>query len=81
MTRRTRVFVLIGAILGAVVGLIYSVSLDEVCIGGGDVFACGYSSFFGWEIAPLAAWALWTTIGIMGGALVGLLSARVTRRK
>jgi hypothetical protein len=80
MSRRTRIFVLVGAILGAVVGLAYSVTLDEVCIGGGDVFACGYRSFFGWEIAPVAASALWTAIGVVGGGLVGPLAARTTRR-
>jgi hypothetical protein len=80
VTRSTGILVLVGATLGAVVGLIYSVSLDEVCIGGGDVFACGYSSFFGWEIAPLASWALWTAIGAATGATVGLVAARVTRQ-
>lgn len=72
-------FMLVGAILGVVLGLVYNASLDEVCIGGGDAFACGYSSFFGWEIAPLAAWGLWTAIGAPTGAAVGLLALRVTR--
>ena len=71
---------LVGAILGGVVGLVYNSSLDEVCIGGGDVFACGYSSSFGWEIAPLAAWALWNAIGAAIGAATGLLTLRSTLR-
>ena len=73
--RRTWTFVLVGAILGAVVGLLYSLNLDEVCFGGrahgrGDVFACGYRSFVGWEIVPLAAWALWAAVGATVGSLL-----------
>ena len=73
-------FMLVGGIFGVALGLVYNASLDEVCIGGGDVFACGYSSFLGWEMAPLAAWALWTAIGAATGAAIGLLALRVTRR-
>jgi hypothetical protein len=80
MRQRKQTFVLVGAILGGVVGLVYSASLDEVCIGGGDVFLCGYSSFFGWEIAQLASWALWTAIGAAIGGVVGLTAARVSPR-
>ena len=78
--QRKQTFMLVGSILGGVVGLIYSVSLDEVCIGGGDVFSCGYRSFFGWEIVPLASWALWTGIGAAFGGIVGPIAARVSRR-
>ena len=78
--QRQRTFMLGGAGLIGAVGFVYSVSLDEVCIGGGDVFACGYRSFFGWEIAPLAAWALWTAIGAAIGGIVGLVAARASRR-
>lgn len=80
MGRRTWLFVVVAAALGAVVGPVYSVSLDEVCIGGGDVFACGYRSFFGWEIIPLAAWAVWTAIGVAIGGIVGFVANRATRR-
>ena len=80
MRRREWTFMLGGAGLIGAVGFVYSVTLDEVCIGRGDVFACGYSAFFGWEIAPLAAGALWTAIGASTGATVGLLALRVTRR-
>lgn len=78
--QREWAFMLGGAGLIGAVGFVYSVNLDEVCIGGGDAFACGYISFFGWEIAPLAAWALWTAIGAATGATIGLLALRVTRR-
>ena len=91
LRQRRDTFMLVGAIFGVVLGLLYNASLDEVCLGYGvsfeeirapvgDAFACGYSSFFGWEIAPLAAWALWTAIGAAIGATVGLLALRVTRR-
>jgi hypothetical protein len=80
MRQRKQTFVLVGAILGGVVGLVYSASPDEVCIGSGDVFLCGYSSFFGWEIAPLASWVVWTAIGAAIGGGVGLAAARVSQR-
>ena len=80
LRQRRDTFMLVGSILGGVIGLAYSASLDEVCIGGGDVFACDYRSFFGWEIAPLAAWALWTAIGAAIGVATGLLALRSTMR-
>jgi hypothetical protein len=80
LRQRRDTFMLVGAILGGVLGLGYNASLDEVCIGGGDVFACGYSSFFGWEIAPLAAWGLWTAIGAAMGTILGLFATRVSWR-
>jgi len=69
--RRESMLMFVGAGLIGAVGFAYGVSLDEVCIGGGDVFACGYRSFFGLEIAPMAAWALWTAIGAVIGSLLG----------
>ena len=79
--QREWTFMLGGAGLIGTVGFVLGVvGFDEFCIGGGDVFSCDYNSFFGWEIAPLAGWALWTGIGALMGGFLGRWTAAMMRR-
>jgi hypothetical protein len=70
VTRRTWILVLVGAILGVAFGLVYVLLFDPLCGCEGIPEQCS---------CPLAV-SVWTAIGIVGGGLVGLLAARVTRR-
>jgi hypothetical protein len=78
--RRDWTFVLGGGGLMGTAGFVVGVALDEFTIWSGDVGSGPYNSFFGWAIAPVAAWALWTAIGIAIGAAVGRLALRVPWR-
>ena len=68
--RRTWMLVLVGAILGVAFGLVYVLLFDPLCGCEGIPNRCS---------CPLAV-PVWTAIGIVGGGLVGLVAARVTRR-
>lgn len=78
--RREWTFTLGGAGLIGTVGFVFGVALDEFTIRSGDVGSGPYNSFFGWAIAPVAAWALWTAIGAAIGGVLGLIAARESRR-
>jgi hypothetical protein len=73
-------FELGGAGLIGTVGFCLGVALDEFTTQSGDVGSGPYNSFFGWAIAPAAAWALWTAIGAAIGGVLGLIAARESRR-
>ena len=79
--RRTWTFVLIGAILGAAIGLVYLDHFDLVCVPAPEVYGggCWHDEIFGWQPGSLAV-PVWIAIGIVGGAIVGVVAARVTRR-
>ena len=70
VARRTWFFVVVGAILGAALGLVYVLVFDPLC--GCEVLPAQCS-------CPLAV-PVWASIGVVGGGLVGLVAARVTRR-
>jgi hypothetical protein len=78
VSRRTWIFVGVGAILGTAVGLIYAVTFDieslcrfnvgpRPCVGVHD-------EIFGWQPGSLAV-PIWTVIGLVGGGLVGWVAA------
>lgn len=69
-----------GAGLIGTVGFCLGVALDEFTTQSGDTGSGPYNSFFGWAIAPAAAWALWTAIGAAIGGVLGLIAARESRR-
>ena len=70
VTRRTWIFVLVGAILGVAFGLVFVLLFDPLCRCEGIPERCS---------CPLAV-PLWTAIGVVGGGLVGLVADRATRR-
>ena len=77
MTRRTWTFVLVGAIVGTAVGLVYVIRYDPLCISpaiepGG--VSCQHDEIFGWQPGSLA-FPSWTLIGLMGGGLAGWVAA------
>jgi hypothetical protein len=51
--RRTR-FLILGAMCGVLVGLVYGFSLEELSVKGSLKVASPQSSFFGWEFAYMA---------------------------
>jgi hypothetical protein len=77
MTRRTWIFVGVGAILGAAVGLFYVTTFDLL-------YACAleipgpcpgvHDEIFGWQPGSLAV-PIWMVIGLAGGGLVGWVAA------
>jgi uncharacterized membrane protein YuzA (DUF378 family) len=77
MSTRVRTFVIVGAILGAAVGLVYVFRYDPLCASqaiesaGGS---CQHDEIFGWQPGSLAA-PIWTLIGLVGGGLVGWVAA------
>lgn len=81
MARRTWIFVLVGAILGVAVGLVYVTTFDLLCVPAPEVYGgvCTHDEIFGWQPGSLAV-PVWTAIGLEGGGLVGLVAARGTRR-
>jgi hypothetical protein len=77
VTRRTWIFVVVGAIVGTVVGLVYATTFDilYVCrfnVGQGCVGI--HDEVFGWQPGSLAV-PIWTLIGLVGGGLVGWIAA------
>jgi hypothetical protein len=77
--RRTSTFVLVGAILGAAVGLVYVIRYDPLCaspawILGPAPGGCEHDEIFGWQPGSLAV-PIWTLIGLVGGGLVGWVAA------
>jgi hypothetical protein len=79
--QREWTFMLGGAGLIGTVGFVFGViGFDEFCITSGDTGTCYFNSFFGWEIAPLAGWALWTGIGAVIGGLLGRWTASMSGR-
>ena len=75
--RRTSTFVLVGAILGAVVGLIYAIRYDPLCISPAvdpARVSCQHDEIFGWQPGSLAV-PIWTMIGLAGGGLVSWVAA------
>jgi hypothetical protein len=76
VTRRTWIFVVVGAFLGAAVGIVYGSTFDVLsmcarvegrCVGQHD-------EIFGWQSGLLAV-PIWTVIGLVGGGLVGWIAA------
>jgi hypothetical protein len=75
--RRTWIFVGVGAILGAAVGLFYVTTFDLS-------YACAlelpgpcrgvHDEILGWQPGALAV-PIWMVIGLMGGGLVGWVAA------
>jgi hypothetical protein len=78
---RTLMFVLVGAILGAAVGLFYVTTFDllYMCPGIPGPCAGTHDEIFGWQPGSLAV-PVWTAIGLVGGGLAGFVAARGTRR-
>jgi hypothetical protein len=76
-------FVLVGAILGAAVGLVYVLVYDPLCMCAlelpGPCGPCQHDEIIGWQPGSLAV-PIWTAIGVVGGVLVGFAGARLTRR-
>lgn len=70
-------FVLVVAILGAAVGLVYVIVYDPLCISpaiGSAGVSCQHDEIFGWQPSSLAV-PIWTLIGLVGGGLVGWVAA------
>lgn len=82
VTRRRGIFVLVAALLGAVVGLVYVLVYDPLCICPAISGPCGctHDEIFGWQPGALAA-PIWTAIGVVGGGIVGLAAGRVIRHR
>lgn len=79
MTRRTWIFVLVGASLGAAVGLVYVIVYDPLCASPTGILdpalgGCAHDEIFGWQPGTLAV-PIWTLIGLVGGGLVGWVVA------
>jgi hypothetical protein len=77
VTRSTSTFVLVGAILGAAVGLVYVIRYDPLRISPAIESAgvsCQHDEIFGWQPGSLAV-PIWTLIGLVGGGLVGWVAA------
>jgi hypothetical protein len=81
MDPRTRIFVSVGAFLGATVGLAYAMTYDLLCMCPGIPGACGCShdEIFGWQPGWLAH-PVWAAIGAISGVIVGLIADRALRR-
>lgn len=70
-------FVLVGAILGTAVGLVYVIRYDPLCISPAIESAgvsCQHDEILGWQPGSLAV-PIWTLIGLVGGGLVGWVAA------
>ena len=70
-------FVLLGAILGAAVGLVYVIRYDPLCVSPAIESAsdsCQHDEIFGWQPNSLAV-PIWTLIGLVGGGIVGWVAA------
>ena len=71
-------FVLVVAILGAAVGLMYVIVFDPLCMYPiGERMAtprCAHDEIFGWQPGSLAV-PIWTLIGLVGGGLAGRIAA------
>jgi hypothetical protein len=76
VTRRTGTFVLVGAILGAAVGLVYVIRYDVTYMCSGIPGPCAgtHDEIFGWQPSSLAV-PIWILIGLVGGGLVGWVAA------
>jgi hypothetical protein len=76
VTRRTWIFVGVGAILGAAVGLFYVTTFDVLYMCPGIPGPCAgtHDEIFGWQPGSLAV-PIWTVIGLVGGGLVGWVTA------
>jgi uncharacterized membrane protein YuzA (DUF378 family) len=76
VTRRTWIFVGIGAILGAAVGLVYVLKYDVLFMCQAVEGRCfgTHDEIFGWQPGSLAV-PIWTLIGLVGGGLVGWVTA------
>ena len=77
MTRRILLFVLVGAILGGIVAVVYVLNFDVAgacqTYGGGRCYI-SHDEIFGWQPGSLAL-PVWTAIGLVGGGLVGWVAA------
>jgi hypothetical protein len=77
--RRTR-FVILGALCGVLVGLVYGFSLEDVCLEASiKIDPCPHSLFFGREIGYFAGVAAWAGTAGIGGTILGLAAAQVAR--
>jgi uncharacterized membrane protein YuzA (DUF378 family) len=76
VTSRTWIFVVVGAILGATVGLAYVTRFDLLCVHAPVVYGgvCMHDEIFGWQPGTLAV-PIWMLIGLVGGGLVGWIAA------
>jgi hypothetical protein len=74
--------VLVAALLGAVVGLVYVLVYDPLCLCPAIFGTCGctHDEIFGWQPGALAV-PIWTAIGVVGGGIVGLAADRVARHR
>ena len=81
VTRRTRssLFGLFGAICGLIAGLVGSVFVPEVCVSGVDLDYCG-RSVLGLRLgSPWRSIGVLAAVGVILGAVGGVISARLTR--
>jgi hypothetical protein len=71
MDRRTWIFALVGALLGAAVGLFYVLTFNVLCACEtmDGRCSCNYA----------LAVPIWTAIGVVAGGVLGLAIHRVTR--
>lgn len=71
---------MVGAVLGAAVGLVYVFVFDPLCaipapaVYGGGPGGCAHDEIFGWQPGSLAV-PIWASIGVVGGGLVGWVAA------
>ena len=81
MAHRTWIFVLVGAFLGAAIGLVYVLVYDPLCMCPAIAGPCGctHDEIFGWQPGALAV-PIWTAIAVAGGGIAGLAADRVTHR-
>jgi hypothetical protein len=66
-------FVAVGAIVGAVAGLVYVLVYDPLCVCQAmeeGLCGCAHDEIFGWQPGSLAV-PIWTLIGLVGGGVVG----------
>jgi hypothetical protein len=82
VTRRTWMVVLVAAILGAAVGLVYVIVYDPLCASPTGILdpapgGCAHDEIFGWQPGSLAV-PIWTLIGLVGGGLAGWVAAGPT---
>jgi len=77
VSRRTWVFGILAAILGAAVGLVYVLRYDLLCMSpaiGSASDSCQHDEIFGWQPGSFAV-PIWTLIGLVGGGVVGWVAA------
>jgi hypothetical protein len=81
VVRRTWISVIVTALLGAVIGLVYVLVYDPLCMCPAIIGPCGctHDEIFGWQPGALAV-PVWTAMGVVGGGIVGFAADRMTHR-